>query len=136
VVVAASAQLASGPLLASEEFALGGARFGRGYDGGEISGDEGIAGLVELRFDGDVDWEFLEKYRIYGFFDAGSVWNIQPGSDLKTSLSSAGGGLKLFLPYDIEAGAEIAVPLTYRGISNRDRDPQVFFGVSKAFKFN
>lgn len=136
VIVAASAQLASGPLLASEEFALGGARFGRGYDGGEISGDEGIVVMVELRYDGDVDAAFLEKYRLYGFFDAGSVWNIRPGSDIRTSLSSAGGGLKLFLPYGIEAGAEIAVPLTYRAISNYDRDPQLFFGVSKAFKFN
>ena len=136
LVVAASAQLASGPLLASEEFALGGARFGRGYDGGEISGDEGVAGLVELRYDGDVEASYLERYRVYGFFDAGSVWNIRPGPDLRTSLSSAGGGLKLFLPFGIEAGAEIAVPLTYRAVSNSDRDPRLFFGISKSFKFD
>ena len=35
----------------SQQFYLGGAAFGRGYGAAEISGDNGIAGSLELRFD-------------------------------------------------------------------------------------
>jgi hypothetical protein len=31
---------------------------------------------------------------------------------------------------------DVAVPLTYRAVSNSDRDPRLFFGISKSFKFN
>jgi hemolysin activation/secretion protein len=38
-------------LLASEQFGLGGAQFGRGYDPSELTGDYGAAGKLELRYD-------------------------------------------------------------------------------------
>src|SRR5262249_43401967 len=43
-------QIVSNPLLASEEFYLGSA-FGRGFYGTEVSGDNGVGGSLELRFD-------------------------------------------------------------------------------------
>src|SRR5262249_38958952 len=49
VYAALDGQYAVDPLLLSEEFSLGGQPYGRGYDYGELTGDHGIAGLVELR---------------------------------------------------------------------------------------
>ena len=44
-------QIASRPLLASEELGLGGRQFLRGFDYWELSGDEGAAGSAEVRYD-------------------------------------------------------------------------------------
>ena len=49
--IAAAGQTASGPLFLSQQFYLGGLAFGRGYGAAEISGDNGMAGSLELRFD-------------------------------------------------------------------------------------
>ena len=38
-------------LLSGEQVSFGGAALGRGYDGGAISGDSGIGGLIEVRYD-------------------------------------------------------------------------------------
>ncbi len=57
--LSAVGQWASGPLLSSQKFYLGGAAFGRGYDSGEVSGDDGIAGSLELRFDRDLKGAFF-----------------------------------------------------------------------------
>jgi hemolysin activation/secretion protein len=51
VKVSTASQIASGPLYTSQQFYLGGWAFGRGYGAAEISGDNGLAGSFELRFD-------------------------------------------------------------------------------------
>jgi hemolysin activation/secretion protein len=38
-------------LFTSQQFDLGGAAFGRGYGSAELSGDNGVAGSLERRFD-------------------------------------------------------------------------------------
>ena len=74
VYASAAAQLSLDPLLASEEFSLGGARYGRAYDYGEFKGDDGVAASVELRYSGQPDIAFLQSYQLYGFYDFGAVW--------------------------------------------------------------
>ena len=54
---------------------LGGLAFGRGYGSAEISGDNGVAGTVELRFDQKSSYQDLNGYQLYGFVDAGLAWN-------------------------------------------------------------
>lgn len=130
--LSAVAQAASTALLASEEFYLGGLMFGRGYDSGELSGDSGIAGSVELRFDQETKLPLLKGYQLYGFLDGGRVWDL--GAEA-ASLSSAGAGIRLYLPELLQAGVEVAVPLTYRAAGNPDRDARAFFFVAKSFKF-
>lgn len=122
------------PLLASEEFSLGGARFGRAYDYGELTGDDGVATLVELRYGRDPNIPFLDFYQFYGFYDYGAVWNdnAAPGFE-KLSLSSAGGGLRLTFPSSIYATVEIAKPLDHVPFTQGDRDWRGFFSVSKSF---
>jgi hemolysin activation/secretion protein len=122
------------PLLASEEFALGGARFGRAYDYGELTGEEGIAVLAELRYGRNPNLPFLDFYQLYGFYDHGVVWNdnVAPGSD-KQSLSSAGGGIRLTFPDVLYATIEAAKPLDRAPFTQGDQDWRLFLSVSKSF---
>ncbi|MFX8114397.1 ShlB/FhaC/HecB family hemolysin secretion/activation protein, partial [Acinetobacter baumannii] len=73
--LAAAGQLASGPLYNSQQFYLGGLSSGRGYGSAEISGDNGIAGTFEVRFEQTPNWAYLKSYQLYSFFDAGLAWN-------------------------------------------------------------
>ena len=45
----------------SQQFYLGGAAFGRGYGSAEISGDNGVAGSLELRFDQKLNFRYLDR---------------------------------------------------------------------------
>jgi hemolysin activation/secretion protein len=119
-------------MLASQEFYLGGAAFGRGYDGGELSGDNGIAGSLELRFDQTLDHDF-QGLPALQFHRQGRRME-HPTARTMFSLSSAGAGMRLYLASELQAGVEIAVPLDFRSPANEDRDPRVFFFLSKSFK--
>ena len=126
-------QLASTALLASEEFYLGGP-FGRGFWGAEISGDNGVGGSIELRFDQVLNSGFLKGYQLYGYVDRTDAWNFHSdGAEL--SLTLAGVGVRFYLPYDLQLGIEGAVPLEYRIPFEQPRDPRAFFSISKTFKF-
>lgn len=103
-------QLASRPLLASEEIGLGGRAFLRGYDYREFSGDQGIAGAVELRYDTSGPVPAIRRIQLYAYADAGRVSNLRDGFG-SGSLASAGGGIRLSLPRRIDAGLELGVPL-------------------------
>jgi hemolysin activation/secretion protein len=106
--LAMEGQLASRPLLASEEIGLGGPSFLRGYDYWEVAGDRGVAGSAELRYDLGALPNPLRKVQIYGYADAGTV-GIQNGPG--ASLASAGGGIRFGLHGGLEAGAELGIPL-------------------------
>ena len=131
--IATAGQLASTTLLESQEFYLGGPVFGRGYYGGELSGDNGVAGVLELRFDQALKQGFLKGYQIYGFVDRGTVWNVGDGKNT-LSLSSAGAGVRFHLAAELEADAGIALPLDYRAPDNESRNPHIYFSLSKSFK--
>ena len=64
-------------LLASEQFGIGGVNFVRAYDPAELTGDSGIAGKVELQYGERTTNIGLDNYQLYGFYDAGRVWNRQ-----------------------------------------------------------
>ncbi|MFV3074507.1 ShlB/FhaC/HecB family hemolysin secretion/activation protein [Niveispirillum fermenti] len=92
-------------LVAGEEFALGGARFGRGYNGGDLSGPNGIGGGLELRRGFDPGIRHVDGVSLYGFLDSGRVWDSVAAS---THLLSAGGGLRLGLFGKAAVTAELA----------------------------
>jgi hemolysin activation/secretion protein len=129
-----ASQTASGPLFTSQQFYLGGAAFGRGYGAAELSGDNGVAGSFELRFDQRPNWRWLSGYQLYAFTDSGVVWNdgYHPWDGL--SLTSAGGGIRFFLWDDLQADIGVAFPLSYRAPDNTRRDARVLFSVSNALK--
>lgn len=118
LTLATRGQLAFGSaLVAYEQFGLGGARFGRGYDPSEIAGDNGIAGTAELQWSAVFPpsrYSFGEQATIqpYVFYDAGTVTNAR-GTDFPSqSLTSAGAGVRLWLGNAFAASVEVAKPLT------------------------
>ena len=132
--LAAAGQAASGPLFTSQQFYLGGIAFGRGYGSAEISGDNGLAGSAELRFDQKTNLQYLSGYQLYGFIDSGVAWNdgYRPSDGL--SLTSAGGGVRFFLLDGLQADIGVAAPLTYRAPDNSTRSARVLFSLSSALK--
>jgi hemolysin activation/secretion protein len=133
--VSMASQTASGPLYSSQQFYLGGPAFGRGYGAAELSGDNGLAGSFELRFDRRPGYRYLSGYQLYGFVDAGAVWNdgFRLGDGL--ALTSAGGGIRFFFWDDLQADIGVAFPLSYRAPDNSMRTARLLFSISNAMKF-
>jgi hemolysin activation/secretion protein len=134
VKVAAAGQWASGPLFLSQQFYLGGAAFGRGYGSAEISGDNGVGGTFELRFDQKLNSRYLGGYQLYAFVDSGAAWNDGYSFSDGLSLTSVGGGVRFFLLDDLQADIGVAVPLSYRAPDNSSRSARFLFSLSSAFK--
>lgn len=131
----ASGQLASRALLASEEFAFGGARFGRAYDPSELTGDHGGAVGAEIRLTGQPDTPILNFYQLYGFYDIGATYDIGVGgADAKRSGASAGLGLRFGLTDTLSGQLELAKPMT-RPVSLEDngKAARIFFRLSARF---
>ena len=132
--LAAAGQTASGPLFTSQQFYLGGIAFGRGYGSAEISGDNGLAGSAELRFDQKTSLQYLSGYQLYGFVDSGVAWNDGYRLSDGLSLTSAGGGVRFFLADGLQADIGAAAPLTYRAPDNPTRGARVLFSLTSALK--
>jgi hemolysin activation/secretion protein len=117
-------------LFGSEEFGVGGARIGRGYDPSEITGDHGIATALELRYGEAIQpW----SYQPYAFYDFGSIWNIS-GGNKQVSLASAGGGVRVVLPYGLSGAFEIARQLTHAPFTGaREMETRFLFDLSARF---
>ncbi|CAL79216.1 Putative secreted protein related to heme utilisation [Bradyrhizobium sp. ORS 278] len=132
--LAAAGQLASGPLYNSQQFYLGGLSYGRGYGSAEISGDNGIAGTFEVRFDQKPDTAYLKSYQLYSFFDAGLAWNFGFRPSDGVALTSAGAGVRFTFPNDWRADLGVAVPLGYRAPDNSTRSARLLLSLSSVLK--
>jgi hemolysin activation/secretion protein len=83
----------------SEEYLLGGTRFGRGFFAGQVSGDRAIGTSVELQL--NTGWAGASPLspdrrldvQFYGFFDYGRAYNLIPGSVDRT-IDSVGIGAR------------------------------------------
>jgi len=132
--IVGTGQLASGPLFLSQQFYLGGAAFGRGYGAAEISGDNGMAGSIELRFDRRLNSKYLTGYQLYSFVDSGVAWNDGFRYTDGISLISVGGGVRFFLANNTQADFAVAVPLSYRAPDNPARELRVLFSLTTALE--
>ena len=132
--LAAEAQIALDPLLSFEEFNLGGSRFGRAFDFGELSGEDGVAGSIELRYGKKTTLGILDDYQVYGFYDIGAVWNRNAGDKVsRDTLASVGGGLRLGFLQGVGASLELAKPLNREVDSTNDNDLRAFFSLMARF---
>ena len=115
-------QLTDSILPSSERFKIGGDDYGRAYDLGEVSGDRGLAGKLELGrelFAGSGPSTPLE---LYGFYDVGTVWP----QDYSGSVSAASGGVGLAMRSERLRGyVEVAKALTRPTELDGD-EPRVF----------
>lgn len=137
VKVSAAGQVSDQRLLSNEEFSLGGTLYGRGYDGGEISGTHGAAGSFELQYGDNLSEQVLTSYQFYGFYDGGVVWETSANSyaSQHESLASAGIGVRVGFIDKINGGLEVAKPLT-RPADNAGgtgKDPRIFFYLNGNF---
>jgi len=133
LVAALAGQYSPHKLLASEEFALGGGSFGRGYDYGEMSADKGIAALLEVRY--ALPNSFLPHgSHLYGFIDGGKLWTHKDAPELeRASLSSFGAGMRANLSKNLFATVEIAKPINPVVGTRNNKHPRIFFSISTNF---
>jgi len=112
LALSAQGQYAFNPLIIGEQFVFGGSQIGRGYDPGALTGDHGLGGSMELRYDRQFTMSPVQALQPYVFFDAARVWNIQNVASLGQSISSAGGGVRFWLAYSVFGDVEVAQTLT------------------------
>ena len=129
----ASAQYSPDTLLASEEFYVGGPGIGRGYNYGELSGDSGIAGVVEIRAGWDPQPAAISFAQGYAFVDAATIENHRFGGDITRQLSSAGFGARITFQERATLKAELAKPLGPRPFTETGNGWRVFVSLSKEF---
>ncbi|MDB5963571.1 MAG: ShlB/FhaC/HecB family hemolysin secretion/activation protein [Polaromonas sp.] len=108
-------QWAGTPLLSSEQYALGGRRFGRAYEPAELVGEKALAVRIEPRYTGALEAPGVRSYQVFGLYDLGRVWkvgSVSPGTPDSPSLASAGLGARLFMAGNVVATVEAVWPLT------------------------
>lgn len=135
LAIAFSAQVSADPLLSSEQFGLGGGSFGRGYEPSEITGDQGVAGSLEGRYDLGLGVSWFRSPQAYVFYELGKIWNIDPpaGSAKDASLASAGIGMRFDVLDLLSVNLEAAKPLTREVASQDDKNIRFFFSLLTRF---
>lgn len=90
----------------AEKFYLGGARLGRGFYAGEVTGDSALAASVEMQLSMPLEAPVFGRGlridpMVYAFYDYGRAWQNQP-LDPDRWLSSIGLGLRASLSRHLE----------------------------------
>ena len=127
-----SAQYSTRPLLAPEEFALGGSRIGRAFDFNDVTGDHGLGSMLEIGYRvGDVR-RGPKALELLAFVDGGGAFrkHPSPGFPEKQWLASAGIGSR-FSVLGLQWAGELGVPIARS--NNVDRDIRAFISVAKVF---
>ena len=122
-------------LLASEEFGVGGAQFGRAYDSSEITGDQGLAFKLELQKAFQPKKKYFRDLQAYTFFDYGKVWNrLENATGSKSDdLYSMGLGIRFNITDVISGYVEWNKPLDQEVSSEGNTDGRTFFSLSARF---
>lgn len=104
-------QKALTPLPSAVKFDVGGENYGRAFDGGTITGEDGVAAALEIgkRIDTGVAW--LQGFTIFAFGDYGAVWNDPGVAPYEfAALGSYGGGIRSRLGRHGSVAAYVAAP--------------------------
>lgn len=125
LMLATAGQVTSGPVVRSEAFGFGGSFIGRAFAPSAFIGDNGIAGLAELRFDQSLAARPVKGYQLYAFADRGVLWTRD--SEVITA-GSWGGGVRLMLDHDMRLGFEVATVLDAPAYAERETRFLVSFG--------
>lgn len=129
--MAVSGQLASEPLLSSEEMGLGGAYVGRAFEFYERSGDQGILALAELGYEILKPVSWVKRLQPYAFVDGGYVSNLRGGFGGGT-LMSAGGGVRADIG-KLGLQFETAYPIYTSGSNAVSGEPEINFQIDLDF---
>lgn len=107
-------QIASKPLLSTEQFGGGGLGTIRGYREGEVFGDNGVCGRLELRSPALVATRLRTgEWRLYVFAEAGRWYVLEPLPEqtARFDLASYGCGSRLQLSNHFYGSLDLGVPL-------------------------
>ncbi|MEX0839710.1 MAG: ShlB/FhaC/HecB family hemolysin secretion/activation protein [Parvibaculum sp.] len=120
-------------LFSSEEIAFGGARFARGYNNSEISGDSGVGASVQAGYRFDV--EMLGGWSVtpYTFVDHSKVWNTDVDMQEDARLLSTGIGVTLSNRRWLSIGLEVDKPINRTPIAQDNKDPRLFVSLEIHF---
>lgn len=129
--LAGRAQIATDPLLSTEDLGLGGNSFLRGYNFSERFGDQGVMGSGELRYDWNDAAGLVDRLQLYTYADGGVVDNLANGRG-NGSLASAGGGIRTDITRGLDFDFEIAVPLTGPRYDTDDMSPRFNLRIRKS----
>jgi hemolysin activation/secretion protein len=134
VALTAQGQHAFEPLVVGEQISFGGYQIGRGYDPAALTGDDGIGGSAELRYDTRIDQYFIQTVEPYAFFDTAKVWNRRGGNGSGFALYSTGGGVRVGLDHNISTGVEFAHTLAaLPGSDSGSKKYKVLFNAAVRF---
>ncbi|MEO1729803.1 MAG: ShlB/FhaC/HecB family hemolysin secretion/activation protein [Pseudomonadota bacterium] len=125
-------QLSTAPLLIGEDLGLGGNFYLRGYDFATRTGDQGVMGVGELRYDWPKALGLVDAMQLYAFADGGVVTNLSDGFG-GGSLASSGAGFRADITRSLDLGFEVAVPLTGPRYDTDDQTPRLNLRVGKSF---
>ncbi len=126
-----SAQYSTRPLLALEEYALGGSRIGRAFDFNELTGDHGAGAMLEISYRLREPKHGPKAVEIFTFVDGGGAFRHRSSAGLPKSqwLADVGAGAR-FAAFGFRWSGELGVPIARTGA---DRDVRAFFSVIKIF---
>jgi hemolysin activation/secretion protein len=137
ILFAFNSQYAFEPLLASEEFSVGGSQFGKGYKTGQIVGDSGAALSITALSDAVKFLSYGSSLQFYSFADVG--FTQQKKSSIQENrieyISSAGIGINGQILDKTNYNLELAIPL-YEDISEQDlsnNNSRFTFSISRSF---
>jgi hemolysin activation/secretion protein len=102
-----------------EQVSFGGQVIGRGYDPGAITGDYGVGGAFELRYDLPPSWFYADAAQLYAFLDGATVRNQDSTPD-EHKIASTGVGLRVTIPGNVIVGVMYARALL--GVPGSDED--------------
>jgi len=133
-------QVADTNLLSTEQLGLGGYNTIRGYTELEVRGDQGWFTNLELytppvKIDRILDWSgHRAELRFLGFWDYGMAANraLLPDENPDNELSSAGGGLRLFVDRYFSARMDYGFQLLDSGLNKRF-DSRIHLGLVFAY---
>jgi len=134
VLAAFEGQYSPDQLLSSEEFGVGGKAYGRAFDSSELTGDNGVAGKLELQYLPELDLAPLRYLQLYTFGDFGAVWNYEQGSRHgRQDLAAAGLGVRFGVTDYLSGNLELAQPLIRDPGATQDRGTRGFFSLSARY---
>lgn len=117
-------------LLSGELVAFGGPSIGRGYDPSTITGDQGVGGSAELRYDLPVARPWLANAQFYGFVDGAHTVTLPSAfsNRITAGLGSAGGGVRLSMRY---LSVDLSAAKAFHQFNGSDMrgDPRVLLSV-------
>lgn len=133
-VLATSAQVTNKTMVSSEQIGYGGQNFGQAFIPYVISGDNGIMGSLEMRYDLPTKGGFTLLQPLI-FYDIGTVSLNQPasGSPNGQSGESAGVGFNIQLIDQVQCGLTLAKPLKITHVTNQSMSWDGFFNITAVF---